>query len=252
MSFTKRNQLMLLTTLLIVMTSVIVHLLHRFTDFAYTYTILRNGADGYVYSWVTWVLFALPIVLFGMMLVTTKRESAAFSYWMMLTLTFSSISTVAGGQGLVEYHFSIFVVLAILSFMRRIDLILYSAGIFAVQHLVGYFLIPEMICGTSDYPFSLLLVHAVYLVLLSAVLVTQIHFRNKEAQRIADQEEGTRQLLQQAIHDVSSLVQSLNDHAEELESAATQSLESGEQIAITVDPIRTCFSSASLDGTGRR
>lgn len=237
MSLIKRNQLMLLTTLLIVMTSVVVHLLHRFTEFAYAYTILRNGADGYVYSGVTWVLFALPIIFFGMMIVTAKRESVAFPYWMMLTLTFASISTVAGGQGLVEYHFSIFVVLAILSFMRRIDLILYSAGIFAVQHLVGYFLIPEMICGTSDYPFSLLLVHAVYLILLSVVLVAQIHFRNNETQHAEAQEQETRQLLQQAIHDVSALVQSLNSHAEELESAANQSLETGEQIAVTVDPI---------------
>ncbi|MEJ6529826.1 hypothetical protein [Exiguobacterium sp. USCH10] len=128
MSLMKRNQLMLLTTLLIVMTSVVVHLLHRFTEFAYTYTILRNGADGYVYSSVTWVLFALPLVFLGMMLVSLKRESKMFPYWMMLTLTFASISTVAGGQGLVEYHFSIFVVLAILSFMRRIDLILNLCG----------------------------------------------------------------------------------------------------------------------------
>lgn len=237
MSLMKRNQLMLLTTLLIVLTSVVVHLLHRFTEFAYTYTILRNGADGYVYSNVTWVLFALPLVFLGMMLVSLKRESKMFPNWMMLTLTFASISTVAGGQGLVEYHFSIFVVLAILSFMRRIDLILYSTGIFAVQHLAGYFLFPALICGTSDYPFSLLLVHAVYLILLSAVLVAQIHSRNKETERVEAHEQETRQLLRQAIHDVSSLVQSLNSHADELESAANQSLESGEQIAITVDPI---------------
>ncbi|WP_074035984.1 methyl-accepting chemotaxis protein [Exiguobacterium sp. AT1b] len=237
MSLMKRNQLMLLTTLLIVLTSVVVHLLHRFTEFAYTYTILRNGADGYVYSNVTWVLFALPLVFLGMMLVSLKRESKMFPNWMMLTLTFASISTVAGGQGLVEYHFSIFVVLAILSFMRRIDLILYSTGIFAVQHLAGYFLFPALICGTSDYPFSLLLVHAVYLILLSAVLVAQIHSRNKETERVEAHEQETRQLLRQAIHEVSSLVQSLNSHADELESAANQSLESGEQIAITVDPI---------------
>lgn len=228
---------MLLTTLLIVMTSIVVHLLHRFTEFAYTYTILRNGADDYVYPTMTWVLFALPLVFFGMMFVSLKREQKTFPHWMMLTLTFASISTVAGGQGLVEYHFSIFVVLAILSFMRRIDLILYSAGIFAVQHLAGYALFPEMICGTSDYPFSLLLIHAVYLILLSAVLVAQIYYRNKESERIETQEQETRELLQQAIQEVSSLVQSLNSHAEELESAANQSLESGEQIAITVDPI---------------
>lgn len=237
MSFTKRNQLMLLTTLLIVLTSVVVHLLHRFTNFAYTYTVLRNGIDGYMYSGTTWVLFALPLVLFGMMFVSSKKWTHTFPYWMMLTLTFSSISTVAGGQGLVEYHFSIFVVLAILSFMRRIDLILYSAVIFAVQHLAGYFLFPEIICGTGDYPFSLLLVHAVYLILLSSVLVAQIYFRNKESDRVEAQEEETRRLLQQTVNDASRLVTSLKEHADELESAASQSLESGEQIAVSVDPI---------------
>ncbi len=239
MSSTKRNQLMLVTTLVIVLTSVIVHLLHRFTDFAYAYTVLRNGTTGYPYPLAAWVLFAIPVVFFICMLVSERRHPRSFPYWMMLTLTFSSISTVAGGQGLVEYHFSIFVVLAILSFMRRIDLILYSTVIFALQHLAGYFLFPEIICGTSDYPFSLLLVHAVYLVLLSAVLVTQIHFRNLESARVKANEDETKRLLDQAVADASRLVTSLKEHAAELEAAASQSLESGEQIAVSVDPIVT-------------
>lgn len=195
MSSTKRNLLMLITTFVIVLTSINVHLLHRFTDFAYAYTVLRNGVTGYPYSAATWVLFIVPLLFFVFMLVSERKHPRSFPYWMMLTLTFASISTVAGGQGLVEYHFSIFVVLAILSFMRRIDLIVYSTLIFAVQHLAGYFFIPEIICGTSDYPFSLLLVHAVYLLLLSAVLITQIHFRNVESARVKANEDETRRLL---------------------------------------------------------
>ncbi|KDN58876.1 methyl-accepting chemotaxis protein, partial [Exiguobacterium sp. AB2] len=237
MSPTKRNHLMLITTFVIVLTSVTVHLLHRFTDFAYSYTVLRNGVTGYPYSTATWMLFLVPIIFFVFMLVSEQKHHRSFAYWMMLTLTFASISTVAGGQGLVEYHFSIFVVLAILSFMRRIDLIVYSTLIFAVQHLVGYFFIPEIICGTSDYPFSLLLVHAVYLVLLSAVLVTQIHFRNVESARVKANEDETQRLLDKAVADASRLVTSLKEHAAELEAAASQSLESGEQIAIAVNPI---------------
>ena len=203
MSSTKRNQLMLVTTFVIVLTSVIVHLLHRFTDFAYTYTVLRNGAVGYAYPIATWVLFAVPIVLLIAMVVSQRVKPHLFPYLMMLTLTFASISTVAGGQGLVEYHFSIFVVLAILSFMRRIDLIVYSTVIFAVQHFAGYFLVPEIICGTADYPFSLLLVHAIYLILLSAVLIAQIHFRNLESSRVKVQEDETHRLLQLSLIHIS-------------------------------------------------
>lgn len=237
MNSEKRNHLMLITTFVIVLTSVIVHLLHRFTDFAYTYTVLRNGVVGYSYPIATWVLFAVPIVLLMAMAVSQRVKPQLFPYLMMLTLTVASISTVAGGQGLVEYHFSIFVVLAILSFMRRIDLIVLSTLIFAVQHFAGYFFVPEIICGTADYPFSLLLVHAVYLILLSAMLVAQIHFRNLESSRVKAQEDETHRLLQQAVTDASRLVMTLKTHATELETAANQSLESGEQIAVTVDPI---------------
>ncbi|TCI71074.1 hypothetical protein EVJ22_07195 [Exiguobacterium sp. SH0S7] len=237
MNVQKRNQLMLIITSAIVLTSVIVHLLHRFTDFAYTYIILRNGSVDYVYPIATWVLFAVPIVLLIAMVVSHRVKPHTFPQLMMLTLTFASISTVAGGQGLVEYHFSIFVVLAILSFMRRIDLVVYSTLIFAVQHVAGFFLFPALICGTSDYPFSLLLVHAIYLVLLSTVLVVQIHSRNLESARVKQQEDETRTLLKQAVTDTSRLVSALKDHAIELEAAAAQSLQSGEQIAVTIDPI---------------
>lgn len=237
MSSMKRNQLMLVITFVIVVTSVAVHLLHRFTDFAYTYTVLRNGAVGYAYSSATWVLFATPVILLFLTAMSYRFKPQAFPYLLMVTLTFSSISTVAGGQGLVEYHFSIFVVLAILSFMRRVDLIVYSTVIFAVQHFAGYFFIPEIICGTTDYPFSLLLVHALYLVVLSLVLIAQIHTHNVETSKVKNQEDETRRLLQQAVTDASQLVMTLQTHATELDTAANQSLASGEQIAVTVDPI---------------
>ncbi|WP_214825977.1 methyl-accepting chemotaxis protein [Exiguobacterium algae] len=237
MSSNKRNSLMLLSTFIMLFTSIIVHVLHRFTNFADTYTILQNGGDGYAYSGLTWVLFFIPILFYGFMVVTTKKWTHTFPYWMMLTLTFTSISTIAGGQGLAEYHFSIFVVLAVLSYMRRMDLIIISTSIFVVQHLAGYFLLPEMICGTSDYPFSLLLIHAMYLLLLCISIVAQIKVRNTETGRAEAQEAETRYLLQQTVADASRLVSSLKEHAHELEAAANQSLQSGEQIAVTVDPI---------------
>lgn len=237
MRYSTRHSSLLMTMLAVVFTSLIVHLLHRFTSFADTYVILRNGMTDYAYPVATWGLFFLPLFFSIGAIISLKRQSSRFAYWMMLALTFASISTVAGGQGLVEYHFSIFVVLAILSFMRRIDLILMSTGIFAVQHLAGYFLFPEIICGTSDYPFSLLLVHAFYLILLSSVLVIQIRSRNLESERLHEQEEATRHLLQQTVQEVRVLVSTLKDHADELEATADQSVLAGTQVAATVEPI---------------
>lgn len=233
----RRNQLMLLSTSIMLVTSIVVHLLHRYTDFASTYAALQTGVDGYSYPGVTWGLFFAPIALFGAMFVSSKKWVKTFPYWTMLTLVFSSISTIAGGQGLVAYHFAIFVVMAIMSYMRRIDLLVYMTGLFIAHHVVGHFFIPEIISGTSTYPFSMLVVHIVFFLLLCIAIVSQIAVRNKETARAEAQEAETRYLLQQTVKDASRLVSSLKEHAHELETAANQSLQSGEQIAATVDPI---------------
>ncbi|GAK08910.1 methyl-accepting chemotaxis sensory transducer [Geomicrobium sp. JCM 19038] len=55
-------------------------------------------------------------------------------------------------------------------------LLIVSTVIFALQHVIGYFAFPELICGTGDYPFSLLMIHAVFLLVTSGVLLTQIRY----------------------------------------------------------------------------
>lgn len=85
----------------------------------------------------------------------------------MLSLTFASIVSIATGNGLIEYHFSIFMVLAFIGSFQNIRLVVVSAVIFAIHHLGGYFLFSELICGTSDYSFTLLCIHAFYLILTS-------------------------------------------------------------------------------------
>jgi methyl-accepting chemotaxis protein len=96
---------------------------------------------------------------------------------------------IAAGNGLVEYHFSIFMMLALISYFRSIQLITVSTSIFAIQHFAGYYLFPELLCGTSEYRFALLMIHAIYLILTAlANIILIVH-----SQRVAQENEVIRE-----------------------------------------------------------
>jgi methyl-accepting chemotaxis protein len=69
----------------------------------------------------------------------------------MFTLTFSSMSIITGRNGMVEYHFSIFMVAAMLAYYENITLIIVMTTLFAVQHVSGVFFIPQLVFGTDSY-----------------------------------------------------------------------------------------------------
>lgn len=121
----------------------------------------------------------IPIVTLAVSIIMKKKWGKFVPVLNMLTLTFASISIIAGGNGMVEYHFSIFMVIAMLSYYENVKLILISTVIFALHHLVGYFAFPELVCGTNHYPFSVLLLHAVFLILTSGSTIIQIMHRQK-------------------------------------------------------------------------
>lgn len=179
----RRNQLMLGISSFVVILSLIVHVLHRFTTFADGYQIIRGNVSAASPIALTWIAL-LPVIclLAATVLYRMRPRSKNVPLLLTVTLTFSSMSIVAGGNGLVEYHFSIFMVLALIAYFRRIDLILVSTVLFAVQHFAGFFFVPALICGTAGYPFSILMIHAVFLILTSAALIIQIAVQNKERQ----------------------------------------------------------------------
>lgn len=133
-----------------------------------------------------------------------------------LSLTFSSMAIIASGQGMVEYHFSVFMVMAALSYFESSRIIMMSTVLFAVHHLVGYFAVPEIICGMSDYSFSLLLVHAMFLLLTSGVLLTQMYVRKLHVQKLVHEKEQAEQRLKAIAHiheateDISALTNTID------------------------------------------
>jgi len=234
----RQNRLMLWISFLVVSLSFIVHGLHRFTSFADGYQIIRGNIAAA--SPATLVLIAsLPLLCWiaSAVLYRIRPNSPAVALLLTLTLTFSSMSIVAGGNGLVEYHFSIFMVLALIAYFRRIDLILVSTILFAVQHFAGFFFAPALICGTTGYPFSILMIHAVFLILTSVALVIQIAVQNQERSASFQREAEATNVMTNVSQQIEALVGNLKTNTKHLQQAAVQSVEATNQIATAIAPI---------------
>ncbi|MER2107182.1 MAG: methyl-accepting chemotaxis protein [Solibacillus sp.] len=198
-----RTKVMLLLTTFVVILSIATHILHRATTFLEDYLILQGitGISGNL-TYMLNSLFIIPIILLGVSYYAYKKEDPRVGLWITLTLTFSSMSIIAGGDGLTEYHFSIFMVVAMIASFQNIAYILLSTILFAIHHLAGYFLFPQLICGTESYSFSLLMIHAVYLIMTAVATSVVIRSTQKSEQQLSQEAAEIEQQLQEVSKEV--------------------------------------------------
>lgn len=191
------NSLLFIISTIMVLFMWTIYAAHHQFKFLRDYVLLQ-GIDT-LSSGKTILLFIFlitPVILLIISFFISRKDNNAkqLPLLLTLTLTFTSIGMIAAGNGLVEYHFSIFMMLALIAYFRSIQLIIISTVIFAVQHFAGYFLFPELLCGTSDYRFSLLMIHAVYLVLTAlANVILILHSKRIANENRIIQEEATKQ-----------------------------------------------------------
>lgn len=202
---TKNSMIFILTTFVVAL-SVIVHVLHRGFHFLRDYLTLQGivaptGSMNIILN----ILLLIPIILLAASYYVFKKDQHDGAYELLstLTLTFASISLIAGGNGLVEYHFSIFMVIAIIGSFQSVKQVLISTVIFAVHHLVGYFAFPQLLCGTDDYSFSLLMIHAVFLIFTSGATIFIIQSTKIRESRLANEAFVAEQQLKEALKQIA-------------------------------------------------
>lgn len=220
-----------------VLLSIIIHIMHRGFNFLEDYIIQQGMADITNSNSLSLnILLAIPIVLLiiSTILYLNKRDYEQLPTWLTLTFTFSSISMIAGGNGLVEYHFSIFMVLAIISSFSRVRLVIVSTIIFAIQHLAGYFWFPELICGTTNYRFSLLLIHALYLILTSLATIQLIINRQQTEGKLNKARTESTNRLQLALNEIENTSIEMNKLLEKLQLDAADSSNTSLNISKTL------------------
>lgn len=239
----EKNRLMLILALGIVSLSMLIHLLHRVFHMFEDYLILNqmNIVPDHLQILLN-LLFVIPIVL-GLATVYIFFSKSRFTSYIpllnTLTLTFASISIIAGGNGMVEYHFSIFMVLAIISYYESIRLIIISTIIFAMQHFLGYFFAPELICGTADYHFGLLMIHAIFLILTSSATILQIFAKKKHTTRLEHENAAKEKSLQQVLSNVAEASQRIINTSSTLSENVQKTTADNHRIIDTMHQVTT-------------
>lgn len=228
---------MLLFAAFVVLLSIIVHVLHQQFHFLHHLNHLHHATETSTdFGSILIGLALIPILLFfsSFFLYLKNAVHPYIPMMITLTVTFSSISIIAGGDGLVEYHFSIFMVLAALAYYENGKLVIVSTVIFAVQHLLGYFTFPELLCGTSEYPFSMLMIHAVFLIFTSVVILIQIIARNRYEREVKTRERDHENMIQNIINNIEKTSNQVFVQIEKLEKGVHQSTAATTEITASI------------------
>lgn len=231
-----KNRVTLILSALVLIVSIIIHILHRVLNISQ----LWGHHPAEQLDFITNIFLILPIILFviSVYFYKNRKDHALLPLINTLTITFSSISMIAGGEGMVEYHFSIFMVVAIIGYYEQIRLILVMTLIFAVQHLAGFFFISEYVFGTNTYPFSMLIIHAFFLVGTSSAIIWQTKHKQKLVKDL-DKTEEKQRILSGIIEQLSITSNKLIDSSLQLKSNYHKNQETLEDIVTQIKEIST-------------
>ncbi|MFT4413296.1 methyl-accepting chemotaxis protein [Fredinandcohnia humi] len=228
---TQKNRLMNLVNLGLLFITIVIHLLGRkYLLFDYTHGqmhMLSMSTIENTFGLSLNILLVLPILLYiiNILLYWKNPEHNLLPILHAIILTIGSISIIAGGGGRVEFHFSIFMVVAILGYYKSVKLMLLMTVLFAMQHILGFFFFPEIVFGASEYTILMLVIHALFLILTSTAVSFQILSNKKIELALKTQNEETKaKLANEVIESLSDSSKELVDKANLLLGSATETL----------------------------
>lgn len=137
-------------------------------------------------TWLLALLIGVPAVAIPFWLQQSLGDHplARISYGISFML-FSALH-IQQSMGMTEVHFGIFVLLAVLIAFRDWLVILVAAGVIAVHHLLFMWLQssgqPVYLVPESDATFTIVMIHAAYVVVEAIVLMLICRYSYKEAQ----------------------------------------------------------------------
>lgn len=237
----QKNKLMLQMSSGAVVLACFIHLLTR----VFHLNLNSHSGSSGMMSMIETSDFVLNLLLFipiltlflGITLYRKAPTKSSIAILNTLTLTFSSIAVISGAGGSVEFHFSIFMIVAIVAYYEQIKLILLTTALFAAQHLIGFFLFPLYVFGTMDYGFGMLFIHAVFLLLTSFATSLQIAHKLKYTKTLEQQQKNSQSLFQTIVSQLTDTSQLLKLLSGQLTHNSDQSVNSTKQIAAAVEQL---------------
>lgn len=225
--------------------NLIVHFLHSFDliDMINHHAVAGDTGDlPSYYQAVTLIFLVIPIVLLLASFIMYKLnvEHSQIPILITLTLSFSSISTIMGGDGMVEYHFSLFMVVAMLAYYEQIRLVIVMTGIFVVQHLLGYFVpaVTIFVYGTSEYTFTMVIIHAIFLGFTALATVWQIHAKQQRFNELEQLNQSNQEMHLAIIEQLNDTSSHVDETAKSLASNAKDTQSISENIGNHIREIR--------------
>lgn len=240
---TGKNLVMIIFAAVVLAISVIVLFLHRVVGWIDLYTLMeqsRGQASNTAHLIVIAVLMLISVItlITAFYLYRKDKEHSYIPYLIAISTTVGSMAIVSAGEGMVEYHFSVFMVVATLGYFENIKVILLSTILFAVQHFGGFLFVPELLCGTTEYPFSLLMIHAFFLLLTSALVIIQIVVRDRHM-AVLEKEKDHAEIIKEMMRNVNLTSNEVLLNVEMLESGSATSTEaSGETTVATKNLVK--------------
>lgn len=240
----QRNKVMLYTSTGLFLFSLLVHFLSRqlelFDNMGSHGMIMNQGSVETSPTWALNIMLALPalFLIASLWQYRIRPQSHVVSFLNTCTLVFSSMSMISGGGGDVVFHFSIFMVIAILYFYEQIKYMVVATSLFAVQHIIGFFFFPVLIFGTSNYSFQMLLVHAFFLVVTSTAVSLQIAANQRYKSRMVDEKEQQRQdIINDVVQRLTHASTRINTTSSEIVNNAAQAEKSSHDMIEQVDGV---------------
>ncbi|MCQ6275523.1 methyl-accepting chemotaxis protein [Bacillus sp. V3B] len=241
----EKNKLMLLVSLGVVALSIVFHVLGRIFSLFDIHTHMEGMVTSIQneehFGFILNILLLIPIVL---LIISTiwyrkKEDHPVIPILVTLILTFGSISMIVGATGRVEFHFSIFMVIAALSYYESLILILIMTLIFTVQHLIGFWFLPEIVYGAKSVNLSMLITHALFLVLTSGATSWQVYSSRRIKITLQDQQKEQRktilnEIIQRIAYASNQIINTANlltQQVEQTSLANSKIVESTQQVA---------------------
>lgn len=230
----EKNKLMLGLTGLTICVSLFIHVLHR------AFHILGHGVlvdSNLVLN--SFLVIPVVMVIPALWLYKQQAESRTIPWLNMLALTFASMSTISGGGGMTEYHFSIFMVVAMLAYYEDIILIVVMTVLFALQHIVGVLWWPELVFGSSSYSFGMMIIHAIFLIFTSGATILQIVGKQKYTRLLELDREKQSALLWSTITELTKTSEEVTVFSQDLSAATHEVQLTSTVIANTIEEVAT-------------
>lgn len=244
-----KNKLMMVLGTITLTLTLLVQYLHQFSVIdshnhgsETSHEIAMNSILPSYFNLVNAVFLAVPVVLLlsAFLLMRLSNNHRLLPVLITLVLTFSVISMIMGGFGAVEYHFGIFMVIATMAYYNSVELVGLMTGIFAFQHLFGYFFSPAtvFVYGSGTYSFTMVLIHAVFLVLTAGAVIWQILANQKQVATLEAMNEASEKTIQSIIEQLTDTSSQVELTAQKLTQNAGQTQSSSQEVKSSILSIR--------------